>query len=82
MLEARKPLSVATQALVTREFHELLGRAPDAQGMANWSRRLDEGMSVSAVALAIEQSPEFCARQVTEVYQTLIHRDPDPMAQP
>ena len=44
-------------------YQNVLGRAPDATGLANWSERLGDGMSRAEVVLGFSQSPEF--RQAT-----------------
>ncbi|MBN9889840.1 DUF4214 domain-containing protein [Salipiger abyssi] len=46
---------------VTLLYENVLGRAPDANGLANWSARLDDGMSRAQVVLGFSQSPEFAA---------------------
>ncbi|MCA0998656.1 DUF4214 domain-containing protein [Alloyangia pacifica] len=51
-----------TAAFVTLLYNNVLERAPDAQGLANWSARLDGGMSRAEVVTGFSQSAEFVAK--------------------
>ena len=44
---------------VTLLYGNVLGRSPDAQGLANWTARLDAGMSRAEVVLGFSQSGEL-----------------------
>ncbi|NDW01308.1 DUF4214 domain-containing protein [Salipiger sp. PrR002] len=46
-------------AFVTLLYQNVLGRSPDATGLANWSGRLDGGMSRAEVVTGFSQSREF-----------------------
>ncbi len=59
---------------VTLLYTELLGRAPDAQGLAYWVGRLDSGESRRAISDWIWFSPEKYNVRVTEAYQLLLGR--------
>jgi hypothetical protein len=67
-----------SRAFVVQVYHDLLGRAPDPAGLAFWSALLDQGMSRTQVALAIENSFEFRSNQVQAVYQALLGRPAGP----
>ena len=62
---------------VTRIYQSLLGRAPDAGGLASWGNLLDQGTSRSSVVLQIEQSVECLTDEVQGIYQKLLHRRAD-----
>jgi hypothetical protein len=66
------------QEFVTRVYQSLLSRAPDAAGLAAWSNAIDMGYSRAALALQIEQSPEYLGDRVDAIYQKLLHRAADP----
>ena len=40
-------------------YQNVLDRAPDAQGLTNWTERLEDGMSQAQVVLGFSQSAEF-----------------------
>ena len=76
--------SEATVA-VTALYNKLLGRAPDAQGLANNKKGLMEGNTTHAlVAASIAASQEFINRKlsneefVTAIYAALLGRTPNP----
>src|SRR5204863_8702625 len=48
-------------------YQDLLGRTPDAVGLAAWNDALQHGASQSTVALAILNSAEAQTRLVTDV---------------
>ncbi len=49
------------EAFVTQLYQNVLGRAPDATGLSNWTQRLEDGMSRAAVVQGFAQAPEFVA---------------------
>ncbi|MFA5631264.1 MAG: DUF4214 domain-containing protein [Porticoccaceae bacterium] len=64
----------------------ILGRAPDADGLAFWNTRVEQGYSFEDVANRMWESPgakEFYPRDftteqmVTNVYNNILERDPD-----
>jgi hypothetical protein len=66
---------------LTGVFQNVLGRAPDSGGLANWGQQLASGVSRNDVALAIVTSPEAFGRLVAAAYQDLLGRPPDPAGQ-
>ncbi len=52
----------ADTRLVTAAYQTLLGRAPDAAGLAYWVSQLEHGMTPSQLLAAIASSSEFIAR--------------------
>jgi hypothetical protein len=52
------PATQGRTAFATTLYQEVLGRDPDAAGLALWVRTLDRGVSPAAVASAIWNSPE------------------------
>jgi hypothetical protein len=52
------PATLGRTAFATRLYQEVLGRDPDAAGLASWVRMLDQGVSPAAVASSIWNSPE------------------------
>jgi ribosomal protein L13 len=62
---------------VTSLYHNVLGRAPDAAGLASWVSLINSGVSYQAVATGFWQSPEHRALEVTSYYQVFLNRAPD-----
>jgi hypothetical protein len=62
-------------------YQDVLGRALDSGGLANWSQQLQAGMSRFAVALGIVTSPEAFTRLVDAAYQNLLGRAADAVGQ-
>ena len=54
------------EAFVTLLYDNVLGRAPDAIGLANWVARLDGGMSRAQAVTGFSESAEFRARTAAE----------------
>ncbi len=66
---------------VSQAFQDLLGRAPDAGGLAYWSEQLIHGsMTRSMVAQGIERSLEYLTVEVQQVYSQFLHRSAEPAA--
>jgi hypothetical protein len=65
------------QRFVTRAFQDLLGRAPDAGGLAYWVAQLDQGVPRSAVAEQLTHSAEYYATIIRPAYQQFLGRDAD-----
>jgi hypothetical protein len=61
-------------------YHDVLGRAPDAAGLAYWRQALGSGVPARTVALDIVTSPESAARIVTASYQSVLGHAPDAQA--
>ena len=51
--------AVADDASITDLYHSLLGREPDAGGLAYWTAEYNKGMSLSDIAAAMMQSREY-----------------------
>jgi hypothetical protein len=68
----------ANQRFVADLYVDLLHRAPDAGGLANWSAQLDRGASRAQVVQGIENSGEHLGLVVNGLYQTLLGRTADP----
>lgn len=66
------------QAYVTKVYAHLLGRAPDATGLAGWTTALAGGTPYGEVANGITYSDEYRARLIAASYQTYLGRAPDP----
>ncbi|HEV3003339.1 MAG TPA: CSLREA domain-containing protein [Pirellulales bacterium] len=80
VLEATLPdgtRGTPNQRFVAEVFHDLLGRAVDANGLAAWSAQLDVGVSRNAVVAGIESTLEYRAHVVESLYQTYLHRAAD-----
>ncbi len=65
------------QRFVSELYHDLLQRPVDASGLAVWSAQLDQGVSRTQVATAIEGSQEYRTLQVQTAYQKFLHRAAD-----
>ncbi|MCR8549175.1 DUF4214 domain-containing protein [Salipiger sp. P9] len=57
--------NVSNTGFVTLLYNNVLGRDPDANGLANWTQRLEDGMSREAVVLGFAASAEFIAKTET-----------------
>ncbi|MBX6742104.1 MAG: DUF4214 domain-containing protein [Acetobacteraceae bacterium] len=73
-------------AEIARLYDTVLGRLPDAGGLANWRNAMEAGgMSLQAVAASFTASLEFQSKYgtlddagfVTALYQNTLHREPD-----
>ena len=63
---------------VTAVYHDVLGRAPDADGLAHWVQMLGKGAAASSVADAIGHSDEYYANFVIKPdYLKLLNRAAD-----
>jgi hypothetical protein len=75
-----------TAAEVYRLYEVTLNRAPDQEGLTNWTYGLNTGTSLQADASGFVGSAEFQARYgaldntafVTLLYENALHRAPDP----
>lgn len=72
-------LTVVTlnESFVSRLYIDLLGRAPDPQGLAYWLGQIQSGASRTQVALGFEASTEYQTREVEQLYQELLGRPAD-----
>jgi hypothetical protein len=53
------------QVQITQLYQSLLGRSPDAAGLAFWSTALANGLSIDVISGYIKASPEYVAAQDT-----------------
>jgi hypothetical protein len=58
-------------------YADLLGRVPDAGGLAFWIGRLNAGQGLRFVADGFLQSQEYCTNIITGLYHQLLSRTPD-----
>jgi choice-of-anchor C domain-containing protein len=67
-----------TERYVTAAYHDLLGRAPDASGLAYWAGRLDgHRVSRTAFVRGLANSNEGVRLVVAGIYLEALHRAPD-----
>lgn len=66
---------------VTSMYQDLLGRAPDAEGLMYWANRLNNGEARRAISDSIWYSPEKYNVRVNEAYLLLLGRPADASAQ-
>jgi hypothetical protein len=71
-------VGTANENFIARVYLDLLGRSPDATGLATWSSKLDQGVSAHDVVLAIAQSTEYRTLQVESFYHRFLNRTADP----
>lgn len=69
------------EGIARRVYKEVLGRDPEAGGLATYTRRLREGLSEADLRSEIKRSPEARERTyrevVTKAYRDLLGREPD-----
>jgi len=65
------------QRFVTQLYQEVLGRAPDPAGLADWDARLRGGVTRQQVAEAFWNSAEHRGLQVDQFFATYLHRAAD-----
>ncbi len=69
------------EAIIRRVFREVLGRDPDASGIATYQRSLGRGMTEAEMRADLARSREGAERQIalaiTRAYRKTLHRDPD-----
>ena len=58
---------------VDRVYQNVLGRAPDADGLAHWTGQLNAGMTRGQLMVAFSESPEYRAVIANEVYVTMMY---------
>jgi N-acetylneuraminic acid mutarotase len=69
----------ANVLFVDQAYQDLLGRQPDAGGLATYTGYLNSGaLSRQQTALGIETSSEFYGDELTDLYALVLHRAPDP----
>jgi hypothetical protein len=62
---ANAATTATPQVQITQLYQSLLGRAPDAAGLAFWSTALANGMSIDVISGYISASPEYVTYQST-----------------
>jgi alpha-tubulin suppressor-like RCC1 family protein len=72
---------------VTRLYANVLGRAPDPDGLAGWVAQLQGGATRGQVVLGFSDSAEFQASSANRVFATILYvcllkRSPDPVGFP
>jgi hypothetical protein len=60
-------------AFVTLLYNNVLGRAPDAGGLAGWVALLEGGYTRGQVLLGFSDSPEYQAQMANEVFVTMMY---------
>ncbi len=65
----------ATAGFVEALYHDVLGRAADAVGLAAWMGMLQEGMTRGQVSAAFWASPEHRSLEVASWYRAYLQRD-------
>jgi hypothetical protein len=66
------------EAWIIGMYEDLLGRAPDPNGLAYWLAQLQKGTSPVAIAYGFAASAEREAIRVTRDYQIYLGRNPSP----
>lgn len=66
-----------SRAWVTDLYVEILGRQPDAPGLATWLGKAAAGTPRAEIAFAFYQSVESRTKRVTDLYRHLLGRSPD-----
>lgn len=69
--------SSAPTAAIDLLYQQLLGRAPDAAGVAYWTAQIAGGTSISKVAADFLNSAEYLERTIGQDYHDLLHRAAD-----
>ena len=71
------PLS-SDQSFLNRVYQDLLHRAVDPAGQANWMSQLAAGVDAAQVASSVEQSVEYRTDELQGLYQQFLGRAADP----
>jgi Domain of unknown function (DUF4214) len=71
------PALSASQSAVARLYQDILGRQADSDGLAFWSRLVDQGATIDQVAQGFLASPENVQKKVEDAYHLLLHRSAD-----
>ncbi len=69
--------AAGTQGFVSRVYRDLLGRPPDAGGLAYWSGLIDAGQPRYPVATSLTASTEYRGLQVQALYSRFLQRPTD-----
>jgi len=68
----------ANQLYITQLYHTLLGRSPDAGGLAYFTSELNQGVSRTEIVMQVEESQEYLTDEVDSIYQKMLNRPADP----
>ncbi len=68
---------VSAESVVEAAYEGLLGRAPDASGLAHWVGQIDSGLSAGVVVGQIGDSLEQRRHVVAGAYRDILGRSPD-----
>ncbi len=63
---------------ITALYADLLGRAPDAGGLAYWVTRRNQGASLDEISNGFLNSEEYCGATVRGLYRTFLQREGEP----
>lgn len=63
---------------IAQLYKDVLGRAPDAEGLAYWQSAAAQGTPISEIRAAFERSPEKTASLIPALYESSLNRAPDP----
>jgi hypothetical protein len=48
--------------VITQAYQRILGRAPDAGGLASWNRAMNDGLSEAGMREGLLRSPEYAQK--------------------
>ncbi|WP_372594277.1 DUF4214 domain-containing protein [Actinotalea sp.] len=65
------------EAIVTALYQDLLGRNPEAAGLADWSTQLMAGTSQTALVASLTSSMEYIRLRITQAYRDVLGRAPE-----
>lgn len=68
--------SLDNRAFVTQLYDNVLNRAPDAAGLANWLAKMQAGMTRAEVVQGFSQSAEFVAATAQPLKQWMLAQNP------
>jgi hypothetical protein len=74
-----RPSAATTGSYVVGLYQDLLQRQPDGGGLAFFTGLLNAGTPRTTVVLDFETSVEYRTLVIQNLYQTLLHRVPDPV---
>ncbi|MCU1431957.1 MAG: hypothetical protein JWP95_1062, partial [Actinotalea sp.] len=70
-------LYAESQSVVKALYQDLLGRGPDATGLAGWTAALMQGSSQSDLVSSLTRSDEYISLRVAQAYSEVLGRAPD-----
>lgn len=76
--EFRQRAGGTDRGVIDSLYRRILGRAPDAEGMAYWSKSMAAGVTDLDVSSAFFASIESRTTRVRSLYRTLLGRSPEP----